>query len=316
MPTQPMLAAAADAAAGAEAVVAAGAEAAWPRPRRAVSDQRAQREPAGEREARRRAHACAFDLIASPPTHSFALLACCPVACRPSRATGSGRPCGPHHAPRSASTHCRRPGRQLKGFEGDRGKSRTVEQAGAWRGQAQSIRPARPPEARPAASRDIASRHASRRPLKSADDPSRPLAIRRFHAPGARPGPFQGRPHRHRHDERVRPPDALRPVRGLPAGDDEEGAPEVHHPRAAVVPARRLERQVAAGARLHDLGRMGARGRRPRPGLRRAMALVADARRRPHRPDRRGRQAAEDQPRLAPHHRQRLERGRPRRRWR
>ena len=37
---------------------------------------------------------------------------------------------------------------------------------------------------------------------------------------------------------------------------------------------------------------------------------LAHARRRPHRPDRRGGQAAQDQPRFAPHHRQRLERGR------
>ena len=51
--------------------------------------------------------------------------------------------------------------------------------------------------------------------------------------------------------------------------------------------------------------------RRPRPGLRRAVALVADARRRPHRPDRQRRRAAQDQPRFAPHHRQRLERRRP-----
>ena len=59
------------------------------------------------------------------------------------------------------------------------------------------------------------------------------------------------------------------------------------------------------------LGRMGRpRDRRPGPGLRRAVAQLADARRRPHRPDRRGGEAAEEQPRLAPHHRQRLERGR------
>ena len=52
-------------------------------------------------------------------------------------------------------------------------------------------------------------------------------------------------------------------------------------------------------------------GRRPRPGLRRAVAQLAHAGRRPHRPDRRGGEAAADQPRLAPHHhRQRLERGR------
>ncbi len=99
--------------------------------------------------------------------------------------------------------------------------------------------------------------------------------------------------------------------RGLPARHDQEGAPALDHPRAALVPARRRQRALAAGARRHDLGRMGRRRRRPRPGLRRAVALVADARRRPHRPDRRRRRAAEDQSRLAPHHRQRLERRRP-----
>ena len=46
-------------------------------------------------------------------------------------------------------------------------------------------------------------------PLKSVDDPSRSLAIRRFHAPRARPGTVQARPHRHRHHQRVWPPDAL-----------------------------------------------------------------------------------------------------------
>jgi thymidylate synthase len=51
------------------------------------------------------------------------------------------------------------------------------------------------------------------------------------------------------------------------------------------------QRQVAAGAWLHDLGRMGPRGRRPRPGLRRAVAQLAHAQRRPHRPDCRGGQA-------------------------
>jgi hypothetical protein len=110
--------------------------------------------------------------------------------------------------------------------------------------------------------------------------------------------------------ERVRPPDALRPERGLSAGHHQEGAPQSHHRRAAVVPARRQQRALAAGARLHHLGRMGRARRRPGPGLRRAVAQLAHARRRPHRPDRRRSSAAEDQPRLAPHHRQRLERGR------
>ncbi len=72
------------------------------------------------------------------------------------------------------------------------------------------------------------------------------------------------------------------------------------------------EQQLAQGARRHHLGRMGARRRRPRPGLRRAVAQLAHARRRPHRPDPAGHRHAQDQPRLAPHHRQRLERGRAR----
>jgi post-segregation antitoxin (ccd killing protein) len=49
-------------------------------------------------------------------------------------------------------------------------------------------------------------------------------------------GRAQDRPHRHRHAQRVRPPDALRPERGLSAGDHQEGAPALHHPGAAVVP--------------------------------------------------------------------------------
>ena len=71
------------------------------------------------------------------------------------------------------------------------------------------------------------------------------------------------------------------------------------------------ERPLAAGARRHDLGRVGRRGRRPRPRLRRAVAQLADPGRRPRRPDRRGRAAAARGPRLAPDHRQRLERRRP-----
>jgi thymidylate synthase len=71
------------------------------------------------------------------------------------------------------------------------------------------------------------------------------------------------------------------------------------------------QQQLAEGTRRDHLGRMGAARWRPRPGLRRAMAQLAHAGRRPHRPDRRSHQDAEEQPRFAPHHRQRLERGRP-----
>jgi len=50
--------------------------------------QERQREAAGERATAAGARACPFDLIASPPTHSFALLACCPVACHPASRCG------------------------------------------------------------------------------------------------------------------------------------------------------------------------------------------------------------------------------------
>ncbi len=46
------------------------------------------------------------------------------------------------------------------------------------------------------------------------------------------------------------------------------------HRRAAVVPARRNQREMAAGARRQHLGRVGRRGRRTRPRLWQAMALL------------------------------------------
>ena len=74
---------------------------------------------------------------------------------------------------------------------------------------------------------------------------------------------------------------------GLPAGDDQERALQVDRPRAAVVPARRDQHALSARARRHDLGRVGGRERRARPGLRQAMALLAGAATAAHRPDRR-----------------------------
>ena len=120
----------------------------------------------------------------------------------------------------------------------------------------------------------------------------------------------------HGNGERLRLPDALRSRRRLPARDDEEGALPVGRLRAPLVPARRLERALAAGARRHDLGRVGRRGRRARPGLRRPMAQLADTRRRPCRSDRRGRAAAPRGARLAADRRQRLERRRSTAAWR
>ena len=98
----------------------------------------------------------------------------------------------------------------------------------------------------------------------------------------------QGGPHGHRHPQRLRPPDALRPARGLPAGHHEARAPQVDRPTSccgscAASPTSRWLREHG----VHDLGRVG---RTPDgdlgPGLRRAVAVVADAGRRPRRPDR------------------------------
>ena len=124
------------------------------------------------------------------------------------------------------------------------------------------------------------------------------------------------RSHRHGHPQPVRPPVALRPVRRLPADHHQEGAPQVGRLRAAVVPARRLQRRLAAGARRHHLGRMGFGHRRSRADLRRAVAIVADAVGRAHRPDQRGAGTAAHRPRLAADHRVGVERRARSRRWR
>ena len=86
---------------------------------------------------------------------------------------------------------------------------------------------------------------------------------------------------------------------GFPALTTKKLHLQVDHRRAAVVPARRHQRALAAGARHHDLGRVGRRRRRPRAGLRLPVAVLADARRRAHRPDRPGRRVDPHQPRLA-----------------
>ena len=86
-------------------------------------------------------------------------------------------------------------------------------------------------------------------------------------------GAREGRPHRHRHAQRVRLADALRPGRRLPAGHH-QAAPALDHPRAAVVPAGSTNIPTSK-QQGHDLGRMGRRAhRRTRPGLRQAMAQL------------------------------------------
>ncbi len=66
---------------------------------------------------------------------------------------------------------------------------------------------------------------------------------------------------------------------GLPGADDEEAAPALDHPRAAVVLEGRNEHPVPARQRRHDLGRVGRRERRAGPRVRRAVAHVAHGRR-------------------------------------
>ena len=78
----------------------------------------------------------------------------------------------------------------------------------------------------------------------------------------------------------------------------------------AVVPARRHQRALAAGARGEHLGRMGRRERRSRPGLRCAVALLAHPRGRRDRPDQRRRRADPHPPRLTAPAGLRLESGR------
>jgi thymidylate synthase len=88
---------------------------------------------------------------------------------------------------------------------------------------------------------------------------------------------------------------------------------QVDHPRTAVVPAGRHQHPLPEGKRRLDLGRLGRRQRRPRPGLRLPVALLARGRRPRHRPDRPAGRRPEEESGFAPPHRQRLEPGRHRR---
>ena len=112
------------------------------------------------------------------------------------------------------------------------------------------------------------------------------------------------------HAVAVRGADALRPRRRLSLADDQEAPPAIDHRRIAVVPARRHQCPLAAGAQGQHLERMGRRSGRPRPGLWQAVARLGGARRPPHRPDRRADRADQARPRLAPPDRQRVEPGR------
>ncbi len=99
---------------------------------------------------------------------------------------------------------------------------------------------------------------------------------------------------------------------GFPLAHHQEAAPQVDRPRAALVPRRRHQHQIPQRPRRAHLGRMGRRARRPRPGLWPAMALMAGARRRRHRPDRQRDRDDQAQSGFAPPDRHRVESGRRR----
>ena len=75
---------------------------------------------------------------------------------------------------------------------------------------------------------------------------------------------------------------------GIPAGHHQEAAPALDHPRAAVVPAGRDQHRLPEGQQGRHLGRVGRRQRRPRPGLRQAVATLDRRGRQRDRPDRAG----------------------------
>ncbi len=119
-------------------------------------------------------------------------------------------------------------------------------------------------------------------------------------------------PDRHRHAVGLRPAAALRPRRRLPAGDDQEAAPEIHRARAALVPPRRHQRRLPARPGRHDLGRVGRRSGRPRARLRAPVALLGGRGRAHPRPAPRRARRTRPQPGQSPAHRVGLERRRPR----
>ena len=120
------------------------------------------------------------------------------------------------------------------------------------------------------------------------------------------------RPHRHRHAQRLRSPDAVRPGRRLPRAHHQEAAPALDHPASCSGSCAATPTCDGSRSGDLDLGRVGRRGGEPRAGLRVPVALVADTERRAHRPDRPSRGVDPHEPGLAAAHRLGLERRRRR----
>ena len=97
---------------------------------------------------------------------------------------------------------------------------------------------------------------------------------------------------------------------GFPLVTTKQAASALHHLRASVVPARRHQRQVSARAQRHHLGRVGRRERRFGPGIRQAVAQLADRGWPQHRSARARGRADQEEPEFAAHHRERVERRR------
>ena len=142
-------------------------------------------------------------------------------------------------------------------------------------------------------------------------------AVPRPAAARPRPRRAEERPHRHRHAERLRHQMRFDLAAGLPAGHHQEAAPQVDHPRAALVPARATPTSATCRSTASPSGTSGPT--RTATSARSTATSGAPGRRRTAATSTRSASVVEQirtQPRLAPAHRQRLERGRHRRAWR
>ena len=164
----------------------------------------------------------------------------------------------------------------------------------------------------PARSPDTSAiaRGVPRRALRAAVKFGRYAAVSGSPRPRPQQRRREGGPDRDRHAERVRAPGPVRPDRRIPRGDHEEAAPAVGGRGADLVPQRLHQREVAAREQHHASGTSG-----PTPTANSARSTATSGA--PGRPRTAGTMdqiAARDrvdqeQPRLSPAHRERVERG-------